>query len=118
MYGCDWDDETEEVNAHMQYGYDGEDFIAMDFKKQAWVAPKPQAVITKHKWENNKAKLAQDKNYFTQLCPEWLKKYVEYGKSSLMRTGKIIHLVDKNPLCLNSMFSVKYFEDIVAENSN
>uniref|UniRef100_UPI0037E826A6 class I histocompatibility antigen, F10 alpha chain-like n=1 Tax=Semicossyphus pulcher TaxID=241346 RepID=UPI0037E826A6 len=86
MYGCEWDDETGEVYGYEQFGYDGEDFIAFDLRTESWIAPTPQAVITKHKWDNNKAQIAQTKNYFTQICPEWLKKYVDYGRSSLLRT--------------------------------
>uniref|UniRef100_UPI0037E9336F major histocompatibility complex class I-related gene protein-like n=1 Tax=Semicossyphus pulcher TaxID=241346 RepID=UPI0037E9336F len=86
MYGCELDDETQDVNAFKQYGYDGEDFVVMDFKTMTWIAPTPQAVITKHKWDNNKPRIAQSKNYFTKICPEWLKKYVDYGRSSLLRT--------------------------------
>nr|ACN49174.1 classical MHC class I antigen [Oryzias luzonensis] len=85
MYGCEWDDETGEVKGYRQFGYDGEDFIAFDLKTESWTAAKQQAVITKHKWENNKALMAQSKNYLTQECPDWLKKYVNYGRSSLMR---------------------------------
>uniref|UniRef100_A0A3Q3F5V3 MHC class I-like antigen recognition-like domain-containing protein n=1 Tax=Labrus bergylta TaxID=56723 RepID=A0A3Q3F5V3_9LABR len=55
MYGCEWDDETGDVNGYRQIGYDGEDFIA---------------VVTKQKWDKDK-------------------KYVNYGRSSLMRTGRI-----------------------------
>ncbi|XP_051245970.1 major histocompatibility complex class I-related gene protein isoform X4 [Dicentrarchus labrax] len=86
MYGCEWDDETDEVNGFMQYGYDGEDFIAFDLKTETCIAPIPQAVITKNKWDNDKAYIAQRKNYLTQICINWLKKYVDYGRSSLLRT--------------------------------
>ncbi|XP_069013085.1 major histocompatibility complex class I-related gene protein-like [Embiotoca jacksoni] len=86
MYGCEWDDETGEVNGYHQHGYDGEDFVIFYMKTQTWIAPQQQAVITKLKWENDKALIAQKKKYFTQICPEWLKKYVNYGRSSLMRT--------------------------------
>ncbi|XP_041867652.1 H-2 class I histocompatibility antigen, Q9 alpha chain [Melanotaenia boesemani] len=86
MYGCDWDDETDKVEGYDQYGYDGEDFVALDLKTESWIAPTPQAVITKHKWDNNKAFMAQEKNYFNHLCPDWVKKYLNYGRSSLMRT--------------------------------
>uniref|UniRef100_A0A669AZS7 Ig-like domain-containing protein n=1 Tax=Oreochromis niloticus TaxID=8128 RepID=A0A669AZS7_ORENI len=86
MHGCEWDDETGEVNGYMQFGYDGEDFISFDLKDQMWVAPKEQAAITKNKLDHDWALTAQYKNYFTQICPEWLKKYVNYGRSSLMRT--------------------------------
>nr|ADO34863.1 MHC class Ia antigen [Dicentrarchus labrax] len=86
MYGCEWDDETGEVNGYDQWGYDGEDFIVFDLKTETFIAPRPQAVITKHKWDNDRAFLAGQKQYYTQICPEWLKKYVNYGRSSLLRT--------------------------------
>ncbi|XP_040909456.1 class I histocompatibility antigen, F10 alpha chain-like [Toxotes jaculatrix] len=86
MYGCEWDDETEKVKGYDQYGYDGEDFIALDVEKETWIAPVQQAVITKQKWDSNKADITQLKNYYTQICPEWVKKYVNYGRSSLLRT--------------------------------
>ncbi|KAI3358168.1 hypothetical protein L3Q82_003169 [Scortum barcoo] len=72
MFGCEWDDETNEVNGFLMFGYDGEDFIAFDLKTETWIAPKPQAVITKHKWDNDKAFRAQTKNYLTQICPDHL----------------------------------------------
>ncbi|XP_030596591.1 H-2 class I histocompatibility antigen, Q9 alpha chain-like isoform X1 [Archocentrus centrarchus] len=86
MYGCEWDDETDEVTGYDQYGYDGEDFISLDLKTQTWIAPNQQALITKHKLDRSKADLARIKNYCTQICPEWLKKYVNFGSSSLTRT--------------------------------
>ncbi|XP_074542598.1 major histocompatibility complex class I-related protein 1-like [Halichoeres trimaculatus] len=89
MYGCEWDDETKEIQGFDQYGYDGEDFISLDLKTLTWTAPKQQAVITKQRWDKDKAWIAQDKNYLTTECIEWLKKYVNYGRSSLMRTGRI-----------------------------
>uniref|UniRef100_A0A8C4IC33 MHC class I-like antigen recognition-like domain-containing protein n=1 Tax=Dicentrarchus labrax TaxID=13489 RepID=A0A8C4IC33_DICLA len=73
VYGCDWDDETDDSDGYAQYGFDGEDFIAFDLKTVAWIAPKQQAFRTKHKWDRDK----------------WLKKYLDYGRSSLPRTGRI-----------------------------
>ncbi|KAM9386181.1 major histocompatibility complex class I-related gene protein-like [Pholidichthys leucotaenia] len=85
MVGCEWDDETDVKNGYDQYGYDGEDFIALDLKTESWIAPTPQAVITKLKWEKNKAVMSHSKNYLNQVCVDWLKKYVNYGRDSLMR---------------------------------
>ncbi|XP_044190954.1 class I histocompatibility antigen, F10 alpha chain-like [Thunnus albacares] len=99
MYGCEWDDQTEELKGNYQFGYDGEDFIAFDLKTLTWTAPKPQAVISKHKLDDNNALSASLKNYLTQECVDWLKKYVDYGKSSLMRTElpSRVSLLQKTP---------------------
>ncbi|XP_028821942.1 class I histocompatibility antigen, F10 alpha chain-like [Denticeps clupeoides] len=83
MYGCELDDETGATDGYDQYGYDGADFISLDLRSTSYVAPVPQAVITKQK--NDGATAEYQKNYLTQTCLEWLKKYVQYGKISLER---------------------------------
>uniref|UniRef100_A0A3Q0R7U9 Ig-like domain-containing protein n=1 Tax=Amphilophus citrinellus TaxID=61819 RepID=A0A3Q0R7U9_AMPCI len=87
MAGFDWDEDTKEENGYWQYGYDGEDFLSFDLKTQTWIALVQQAVMSKHKLDNDKALTTQVKNYLTQICPELLKKYLKYGRSYLMRTG-------------------------------
>uniref|UniRef100_A0A3Q3ED57 Major histocompatibility complex class I-related gene protein-like n=1 Tax=Labrus bergylta TaxID=56723 RepID=A0A3Q3ED57_9LABR len=94
MVGCEWDDETGDVNGYNQHGYDGEDFIVLDLKTWTWVAAQQQAVFTKQKWDKDKRLLEENKNYFTDECPDWLKKFVNYGRSSLMRT---VSLLQKTP---------------------
>uniref|UniRef100_A0A3Q3FQF2 Ig-like domain-containing protein n=1 Tax=Labrus bergylta TaxID=56723 RepID=A0A3Q3FQF2_9LABR len=85
MYGCEWDDETGDVNGYDQYGYDGEDFIVLDTKTMTWVAAQQQAVFIKQEWNKDKAELEDLKNYYTKECPDWLKKYVNYGRMSLLQ---------------------------------
>ncbi|XP_056265166.1 H-2 class I histocompatibility antigen, Q9 alpha chain-like [Pseudoliparis swirei] len=98
MYGCEWDDETGEVKGYHQHGFDGEDFLSYDLETESWIAPRQQAVITKLKWEQNKALMEHKKHYLTQVCPDWLKKYVTYGRSSLMRTAlPSVSLLQKTP---------------------
>ena len=70
-----------------QYGYDGEDFIVLDLKNLRWIAPTPQAFITKLRWDQDRADLEHQKNYFNKECVAWLKKHLDYGKSTLQRTG-------------------------------
>ncbi|XP_037549080.1 major histocompatibility complex class I-related gene protein [Nematolebias whitei] len=106
MYGCEWDDETDQAKGFNQFGYDGEDFIALDLKTESYVAAKQQAEITKHKWDNNKAGMEYLKNYFVQECPEWLKKYLNYGRSSLMRTAlpsvSLLQKTSSSPVCCHA----------------
>ena len=87
MVGCEWDNETKEVIGFDQYGYDGEDFLAFDLKTLTWIAPKPQAVITKHKWDRDTVQKEIWKDFFTQRCLELMRTCLDYGKSFLLRTG-------------------------------
>ncbi|KAI3358891.1 hypothetical protein L3Q82_015282 [Scortum barcoo] len=86
MHGCEWDDETGEVHAYKQFGYDGEDFLTFDVKTETLIAEKPQAVTTKHFWDRQRARKVLWKDFLIHICPEWLKKHLNYGKSSLLRT--------------------------------
>ncbi|KAM7373604.1 hypothetical protein PAMP_008445 [Pampus punctatissimus] len=98
LSGCEWDDETGEVHGFLQFGYDGEDFISFDPKTLTWIAPKPQAVITKHKWDRERANNEIWKNFFTQLCPDLMKRYLNLGKSLLLRTDlPSVSLLQKTP---------------------
>lgn len=90
FYGCEWDDEVENITGYHRYGYDGEDFIVFDLKTETWIAPKEQAFLTKLNWNGDADGNTEIKNYLTQECVDWLKKYVNYGCCTLMRTGRII----------------------------
>ncbi|XP_077445956.1 class I histocompatibility antigen, F10 alpha chain-like [Stigmatopora argus] len=85
IYGCGWDDETGELDGWQHYAYDGEDFISLDLKQWRWLAFKPQALVTKHKWEEQ-FELEYEKYYYTKTCPEYLKMHVSNGKDFLTRT--------------------------------
>uniref|UniRef100_A0A8C5AH18 Ig-like domain-containing protein n=1 Tax=Gadus morhua TaxID=8049 RepID=A0A8C5AH18_GADMO len=98
MYGCEWDDEDDSTDGYNQYGYDGEDFIALDLKTLTWVAPVRQAVPTKQRWDQEKAGLHFDKYFLTEKCVDWLKKQLSYGKSTLQRTERPrVSLLQRSP---------------------
>ncbi|KAM7006175.1 major histocompatibility complex class I-related gene protein-like [Tautogolabrus adspersus] len=98
MDACEWDDETGEVNGYDQYGYDGEDFLVLDLKTMTWIAPQQKAVITKQKWDQDKGRMHRLKYYHTKACIAWLKKFVNFGRSSLMRTElPTVSLLQKTP---------------------
>ncbi|XP_059205393.1 class I histocompatibility antigen, F10 alpha chain-like [Centropristis striata] len=112
MYGCEWDDETGEVKGFHQYAFDGEDFLSLDLEREIYVAPKQQAVISKHKFDNDAALMAQRKHYYTQICPEWLKKYVNFGRSSLLRKDlPSVSLLQKTPSSPVSCHATGFYPD-------
>ncbi|XP_059205374.1 major histocompatibility complex class I-related gene protein-like [Centropristis striata] len=112
MYSCEWDDETGEVKGFHQFAYDGEDFLSFDMERETYVAAKQQAVIIKHKYNNNKGWLAGSKHYFTQICPEWLKKYVNFGRSSLLRKDlPSVSLLQKTPSSPVSCHATGFYPD-------
>ncbi len=86
-YGCEWDDETGTTNGFRQYGYDGEDFLDLDLKELRYISPVQEGIRTVWSWNNDRAVLESNKQYFSTMCIEWLQKYLQYGKSSLEKTG-------------------------------
>ncbi|XP_077954172.1 major histocompatibility complex class I-related protein 1-like [Gasterosteus aculeatus] len=115
MYGCEWDDETNEVKGYDHYGYDGEDFISFDLQTEQYIAQKQQAVLTKQKWDQNRALIAHNNNFLTHVCPEWLKKFLNYGRSSLMRTERpSVSLLQKTPSSPVSCHATGFYPDRAA----
>ncbi|XP_053530360.1 BOLA class I histocompatibility antigen, alpha chain BL3-6 isoform X2 [Ictalurus punctatus] len=84
MYGCERDDDGT-TRGYRQWGYDGEDFLVYDLKTLTWIAPTPQALITKQKWEPDAGYMSYLKNYLEKECIEWLQKHVGYGRETLER---------------------------------
>ncbi|XP_061747123.1 major histocompatibility complex class I-related gene protein-like isoform X2 [Nerophis ophidion] len=108
MSGCEWNDETE-VKGWEQHSYDGEDFISLDMK--TWTAAKQQAFPSKLKLDQD-IFLLDIKYYYTELCPSYLKKYVEYGKKVLMRTElPEVFLLQKTPSFPVSCMATGFYPD-------
>ncbi|XP_030202567.1 major histocompatibility complex class I-related gene protein-like [Gadus morhua] len=98
MYGCEWDDEDDSTDGYLQFGYDGEDVISLDLKTLTWVAPVPQAVSIKRRWNEDKARLQFNKYFLTKQCVDWLKMGLVYGKSTLQRTERPrVSLLQRSP---------------------
>ncbi|XP_061922670.1 class I histocompatibility antigen, F10 alpha chain-like [Entelurus aequoreus] len=113
MYGCEWNDETDEVKGWEQEGYDGEDFISLDMKTWTWTAAKQQAFPTKLKLDQEILRLDYLKYYYTEECPSYLKKYVKYGKEVLMRTElPEVFLLQKTPSSPVTCMATGFYPDL------
>lgn len=85
VVGCEWDEETGEVNGLLKFGFDGEDFVSLDLTTSTWTSANPQAEKAILLWNINENRAVEESYFLTEVFPEWLKKYVTYGNSSLQR---------------------------------
>ncbi|XP_033829296.1 major histocompatibility complex class I-related gene protein-like isoform X2 [Periophthalmus magnuspinnatus] len=96
MFGCDWDDETDDITGYYQYAFDGQDFISLDLSTESWVAAKSEAFATKLRWERI-GQTQRHKHYVHKVCTVWLKNYVRYGEKTLKRTElPLVSLLQKS----------------------
>ncbi|KAL3984318.1 olfactory receptor [Sarotherodon galilaeus] len=94
--GCEWDENTGEVNGVIQYGYDAENLLEFDLKTMQWIALKPEADIIEQDWNANGN--SAETIFLTETCPDWLKKYLKNGNSTLLRkVFPSISLLQKTP---------------------
>ncbi|XP_017695498.1 PREDICTED: class I histocompatibility antigen, F10 alpha chain-like [Lepidothrix coronata] len=76
------------VRGSYRYGIDGRDFISFEPGSGSFVAADGAAQITKRKWEHDGIEVERWTNYLGNICPEWLQKYVGYGREALERKGE------------------------------
>nr|XP_060615614.1 H-2 class I histocompatibility antigen, Q9 alpha chain-like [Anolis sagrei ordinatus]XP_060615616.1 H-2 class I histocompatibility antigen, Q9 alpha chain-like [Anolis sagrei ordinatus]XP_060615617.1 H-2 class I histocompatibility antigen, Q9 alpha chain-like [Anolis sagrei ordinatus] len=87
MYGCELRRDGSR-GGYEQYAYDGRDYISFDKETLTWTAADVPAQNTKRKWEAERANVQFAKDYMEGTCIEWLQRYLEYGKETLLRTEK------------------------------
>ncbi|ETE57689.1 Major histocompatibility complex class I-related protein, partial [Ophiophagus hannah] len=87
MYGCELRGDGSR-GGFDQYGYDGRTFLTFDKEILTWVAPDPQAQISKRKWDASAVYNWRGKSYLEETCIKWLKKHLCYGEETLLRRGE------------------------------
>ncbi|XP_077779493.1 major histocompatibility complex class I-related gene protein-like [Podarcis muralis] len=85
MYGCELRSDGHK-GGYDQYSYDGRDFIAFDKETLTWTAAQTEAEVSKRKWDADMAFKQGKKHYLEEICIEWLRRYLDYGKETLQRT--------------------------------
>lgn len=89
VYGCVWDNETEESQGFDKYSYDGRDFISLGVKERTYTAHVPQAEPTVEKWNNDRTQLTLLKRYYEHECIYWLKEFLKLRKAGFKRRGAL-----------------------------
>ncbi|XP_041867644.1 major histocompatibility complex class I-related gene protein-like [Melanotaenia boesemani] len=79
MVGCEWDESTGDVTPFLRRGYDGEDFMELDMKTFTWIVQNPLAAPIKQMWETNPGTKTILRQFYTEICPHWLKTFVSVG---------------------------------------
>ncbi|XP_054980352.1 patr class I histocompatibility antigen, A-108 alpha chain-like [Sorex araneus] len=86
MYGCDVGSDGRLLRGYDQYSYDGADYIALNEDLRSWTAAAgTQAWISKSKLEQA-GEAEYQRNYLEGRCMQSLRRYLEHGKDTLLRT--------------------------------
>ena len=86
MYGCDVGPDGRLLRGFNQYAYDGRDYLALNEDLRSWTAADSAAQISKRKFEQG-GEAYDYRNYLEGTCGEWLHRYLEHGKDTLLRAG-------------------------------
>ncbi|CAI5691610.1 unnamed protein product [Oreochromis niloticus] len=113
--GCQWDENTGEVTGTAEFGYDGEGFLAFDIKTLTYFALKPEAIILQHQWNSEIPLIKKTEEILKRLCPDQLKLFLSYGKSSLQRKVlPSVSLLQKTPSSPVSCHATGFYPDRAA----
>ncbi|XP_047588246.1 DLA class I histocompatibility antigen, A9/A9 alpha chain-like isoform X1 [Lutra lutra] len=97
MYGCDMGPDGRLLRGYCQDSYDGADYIALNEDLRSWTAADTAAQITRRKWEAAGAAESW-RNYLEGTCVEWLRRYLENGKETLLRAEPPNTHVTRHPI--------------------
>ncbi|KAG5197067.1 hypothetical protein JEQ12_010521 [Ovis aries] len=84
MYGCDLGPDGRLRRGYDQFGYDGRDYIALNEDLRSWTAADTAAQVTQRNAEAA-GDAARVRIYLEGKCVEWLRRYLETGKDTLLR---------------------------------
>ncbi|XP_012375358.2 class I histocompatibility antigen, Gogo-B*0101 alpha chain-like isoform X2 [Dasypus novemcinctus] len=97
MSGCDMGPDGSLLRGYLQYSYDGADYLALNEDLRSWTAADTAAQITRRKWEEV-GDAEPLRAYLEGECVEWLQRYLESGKETLLRTDPPRTHVTRHPI--------------------
>ncbi|XP_057650823.1 H-2 class I histocompatibility antigen, D-37 alpha chain-like isoform X2 [Chionomys nivalis] len=85
MYGCDMGPDGRLLRGYCQEAYDGRDYISLNEDLKSWTTTDTASQISKRKSEIvNEAD--HQRAYLQGPCIDWLHKYLQLGKATLLRS--------------------------------
>lgn len=87
LYGCEWDNETGEVDGFEVVRFNREEVVIYDVNAKVCTPLKTKAE-TRYRSINDKGGFTFLHHRLMTECPERLKKTLDYGKRVLQRTGE------------------------------
>ncbi|KAK7933368.1 hypothetical protein WMY93_004264 [Mugilogobius chulae] len=87
VWGCDWDDKTDDIFGYDQCRFDGKDYISFDWKTKTWATVEP---FTDAGQEN------ADENIRFDECIKKLRILLYYGEKTLKRTAPRVSFLQKS----------------------
>ncbi|XP_032703221.1 DLA class I histocompatibility antigen, A9/A9 alpha chain-like isoform X4 [Lontra canadensis] len=97
MYGCDVGPDGRLLRGYSQFAYDGADYLALNEDLRSWTVADTAAQISRRKWEAA-GEAEHEKDYLEVTCVEWLRRYLENGKETLLRVEPPSTQVTHHPI--------------------
>ncbi|XP_024104291.2 popy class I histocompatibility antigen, alpha chain E isoform X1 [Pongo abelii] len=83
MHGCDLGPDGRFLRGYEQFAYDGKDYLTLNEDLRSWTAVDTAAQISERK-SNDACEAEHQRAYLEDTCVEWLRKYLEKGKETLL----------------------------------
>nr|BAE78609.1 major histocompatibility complex, class I, E [Homo sapiens] len=83
MHGCELGPDGRFLRGYEQFAYDGKDYLTLNEDLRSWTAVDTAAQISEQK-SNDASEAEHQRAYLEDTCVEWLHKYLEKGKETLL----------------------------------
>ncbi|XP_015282973.1 PREDICTED: class I histocompatibility antigen, F10 alpha chain-like isoform X2 [Gekko japonicus] len=94
LFGCELSGDGRTPRGFAKYGYNGRDFLSLDFATLTWTAMDAEVTPIKRKWDaEHRGKVLE--HFLAGSCVEWLHTHLRYGKEVLLRADPPMALITR-----------------------